>query len=85
MKILLDIPATKASALIDVLRSIPYLNGGKLITDKKPQFLGEVGEVVDEIKLLRSNEENTVFLIAMYDASEKENMSYKDLLAYINS
>jgi hypothetical protein len=53
MKVLLDIPDNKASSLMEVLKSIPYLKA-KPLTDAKAQLLEEIREAVEEMKLIRA-------------------------------
>lgn len=52
MKVLLDIPDNKATALMEVLRSISYVKA-KLLTDEKALLLEEIREAVEEMKLIR--------------------------------
>jgi len=54
MKILLDIPDSKASSFLDVLRSISYVKA-KTLTDTKAILMGEIREAVEEMKMIRSN------------------------------
>lgn len=54
MKILLDIPDSKASSFLDVLRSISYVKA-KTLTDTKAMLMGEIREAVEEMKMIRSN------------------------------
>lgn len=53
MKVLLDIPDNKASSLMDVLKSIPYVKA-KRLTDTKALLIEELKEAVDEMKLIRA-------------------------------
>ncbi len=53
MKILLDIPDSKASSLMDVLRSISYVKAEQL-TDEKAQLMKEIRQAVQEMKLVRT-------------------------------
>jgi hypothetical protein len=53
MKILLDIPDNKASALLDVLSHISYVKT-KPLTGPKAQFLVELKEAVDELTLIKA-------------------------------
>jgi hypothetical protein len=53
MKVLLDIPDNKASSLMDVLKSIPYVKA-KPLTDEKAQLMGEIRQAVEEMKLVRA-------------------------------
>lgn len=53
MKILLDIPDSKATSLMDVLRSISYVKV-KPLTDAKASVMAEIREAVEEIKLIRA-------------------------------
>ncbi len=53
MKILLDIPDSKASSFLDVLRSISYVMAEQL-TDAKALLMGEIREAVEEMKLIRA-------------------------------
>lgn len=53
MKILLDIPDSKASSLMDVLKSISYVKA-KQLTDTKAQLMREIREAVEEMKLIRA-------------------------------
>ena len=57
MKILLDIPDNKASSLMDVLCSIPYVKA-KPITSGKAQLMEEIKEAVDEMQLIRAGKKN---------------------------
>ena len=52
MKILLDIPDSKAASLMDVLRSISYVKA-KQLTDAKALLMEEIREAVEEMKLIR--------------------------------
>jgi hypothetical protein len=53
MKILLDIPDNKASSLMDVLKSIPYVKA-KPLTDEKARLMREIRQAVEEMKLIRA-------------------------------
>jgi len=53
MKILLDIPDSKASSLMDVLKSISYVKA-KPLADVKALLLKEIREAVEEMKLIRT-------------------------------
>ncbi len=53
MKILLDIPDSKASSLIDVLKGISYVKVQQL-TDAKALLMEEIKEAVEEMKLVRA-------------------------------
>jgi hypothetical protein len=53
MKILLDIPDSKASSFMDVLRSISYVKA-KQLTDTKALLMEEIREAVEEMKLIRA-------------------------------
>jgi hypothetical protein len=52
MKILLDIPDSKAASLMDVLTSISYVKA-KPLTDAKALLMEEIREAVEEMKLIR--------------------------------
>jgi hypothetical protein len=53
MKVLLDIPDNKATSLMDVLSSIPYVKA-KQLTDAKAKPMEEIREAVEEMKLIRA-------------------------------
>ncbi len=53
MKVLLDIPDSKASSLMDVLKSISYLKT-KQLTPEKALLMEELNEAVKEMKLIRA-------------------------------
>ena len=53
MKVLLDIPENKATSLMDVLSSIPYVKA-KPLTDAKAKLMEEIREAVEEMKLIRA-------------------------------
>ncbi len=53
MKILLEIPDSKAASLMDVLRSISYVKA-KTLTDTKAQLMEEIREAVEEMKQIRA-------------------------------
>jgi hypothetical protein len=53
MKILLDIPDSKASSLMDVLKSISYVKA-KHLTESQARLMEEIREAVQEIKLIRA-------------------------------
>jgi hypothetical protein len=52
VKLLLDIPDTKADALFEVLKSISFVKTKKL-TDSKALILSEIREAVEEMKLIK--------------------------------
>ena len=52
MKVLLDIKDSKATHLMEVLKSLPYVKA-KQLTETKAQLLNELSEAVEEIKLIR--------------------------------
>lgn len=52
MKVLLDIQDSKASSLMDVLNSLPYVKTQKLTSKKL--LVEEIKESVNELKLIRS-------------------------------
>jgi hypothetical protein len=53
MKVLLDIPDSKAVSLLEVLKSISYVKA-KPLTDTKAQLMEEIWEAVQEMKLIRA-------------------------------
>lgn len=53
MKILLDIPDSKASSFMEVLRSISFVKA-KQLTDAKALLMEEIREAVEEMKLIRA-------------------------------
>lgn len=53
MKILLDIPDSKASSLMEVLKSISYVKT-KPLTDTKALLMEELREAVEEMKLIKA-------------------------------
>jgi hypothetical protein len=53
MKILIDVPDSKASSLLEVLQSISFVKT-KLLTDEKAQLLADVREAVEEMKFIRA-------------------------------
>ena len=53
MKILLDIPDSKAYYLLELLKNISYVKV-KPITDAKAKLMGEIREAVEEMKLVRA-------------------------------
>jgi hypothetical protein len=53
MKILLDIPDSKASSFMDVLKSISFVKV-KQLTDEKAQLMKEIRQAVEEMKLVRT-------------------------------
>ena len=53
MKILLDIPDSRASSFMDVIRSISYVKA-KTITDSKALLIEEIKEAVEEMKLIKA-------------------------------
>jgi hypothetical protein len=57
MKILLDIPDSMASSLMEVLKSIPRIKA-QPITEAKAQLMLDIKEAVDEMKLIRNGKKN---------------------------
>jgi hypothetical protein len=53
MKILIDLPDSKASSLIEVLKSISYVKV-KPLTEAKAFLMGEIREAVEEMKLIQA-------------------------------
>ncbi len=53
MKVLLDIKDSKASSLLEVLSSLPYVKT-ILLTDNKALLMKEIKEAVEEMKLIRA-------------------------------
>lgn len=53
MKILLDIPDSKASSFMEILKSISFVKA-KQLTDSKALLMEEIKEAVDEMKLIRA-------------------------------
>jgi hypothetical protein len=53
MKVLLDIPDSKATSLMEVLKSISYVKA-RQITDSKAQLMEEIRDAVEEMKLIRA-------------------------------
>lgn len=53
MKLLLDIPDSKATAFLEVLKSISFVKTQRFI-DSKAIILSEVREAVEEMKLIKS-------------------------------
>ena len=52
MKVLLDIPDSKAPSLLEVLRGISYVKA-KPLTDTKATLMAEIRDAVEEMKLVR--------------------------------
>jgi len=52
MKVLLEIPDNKATSLMEVLNSIPYVKA-KTIIEPKELLKAEIKEAVEELKLIR--------------------------------
>ncbi len=57
MKIILEIPDSKASSLLEVLKSISYIKV-KPLSDQKALLMEEIRESVEEIKLIKSGNKN---------------------------
>lgn len=53
MKILLDIPDSKASSFLDVIKSISYVKA-KQLTDAKAELMEDIREAVEEMKLIKA-------------------------------
>ncbi len=53
MKILLDIPDSKATSLMEVLKSISYVKATRL-TETKAMLLTDLKEAVEEMKLIKT-------------------------------
>ena len=53
MKVLLDIPAKKASSVMEVLNGISFIKTTQL-TDEKAVLMKEIREAVQEMKLIRA-------------------------------
>lgn len=53
MKILLDIPDSKASSFMDVIKSISYVKA-KQLTDAKAELMEDIREAVEEMKLIKA-------------------------------
>jgi len=53
MKVLLDIPDSKAKSFLEVLRSISFVKA-KPLTESKAKFLEELKEAVEEMKMIKS-------------------------------
>jgi hypothetical protein len=53
MKILLEIPDSKAASLLEVLKGISYLKA-KPLTEAKAKLMEEIREAVEEMKLIRA-------------------------------
>jgi hypothetical protein len=53
VKILLEIPDSKAASLLAVLKGISYLKA-KPLTDAKAKLMEEIREAVEEMKLIRA-------------------------------
>ena len=53
MKVLLEIEDSKATHLMEVLKSLSYVKA-KQLTDAKAQLMCEIREAVEEMKLIRS-------------------------------
>jgi len=51
MKVLLDIQDDKASSLMEVLESLPYVET-KQLTDTKAELMSDIREAVEEMKLI---------------------------------
>ncbi len=53
MKILLDIPDSKAHSFLEVIKSISYVKA-KTLTDGKAKIMEDIREAVEEMKLIRA-------------------------------
>ncbi|MBL7974604.1 MAG: hypothetical protein JNJ85_06810 [Candidatus Kapabacteria bacterium] len=58
MKILIDIPDTKADAFMDVLNSITFVKA-KQLTESKAQALKEVRDAVVEMKQIKTGKKKS--------------------------
>lgn len=58
MKILIDIPDTKADAFMDVLNSITFVKA-KQLTESKAQALKEVRDAVVEMKQIKAGKKKS--------------------------
>ena len=52
MKVILDIQDDKARHLLEVLKSLPYVET-KEISDEKSKLMTEIWEAAEEVKLIR--------------------------------
>ncbi len=53
MKVLLDIKDNKAHHLLEVLKGLPYVKA-QTLTSYKAKVLGNLGEAVEEMKLIKA-------------------------------
>jgi hypothetical protein len=53
MKILIDVPDSKAQSLLEVLRSISFVKT-KQLSDEKALLMADVREAVEEMKLIKA-------------------------------
>jgi hypothetical protein len=58
MKVLLDIPDTKADSLLDVLRHISYVKTMPF-SDEKHKILLEISEAVQEVKQIKAGKKRS--------------------------
>ena len=57
MKLLIDIPDSKANAVFEVLKSIPQIKV-KLLSEQKAQLLIEIKDATDQLKSIRHEKED---------------------------
>lgn len=54
MKILLEIPDNKAKFFLEMLKSLSFVKKATPISDAKAEFMQDIRESVEELKLIRS-------------------------------
>ncbi len=53
MRVLLDIKDNKASFVMELLHSLPFIKTTKL-SEEKAQLIGELNEAIEEMKLIKA-------------------------------
>ena len=53
MKVLLEIPDSKASSLLEVLKSISYVKA-KPLSEEKARLMTDIKDAVEEMKLIKT-------------------------------
>ncbi len=66
MKVLLEIPDHKASSLLEVLNSIPYVKAEQILEPKDVLIAG-IKEAVEELKLIKKGKLNGIPAMQLLD------------------
>ncbi len=67
MKLILDIPDSKAKLMLDILKSLRFVKKAETLSSAKAQRIDEIKEAVRELRLVKAGKKKPVLLKDVLD------------------